>query len=285
MNTILNLFNQKMQKGALSLVDGAFLEHFLSEAIALVYPGMVKKYFSDVYELQVYFDNHLNDCKKLLRFLELESISVKQIVKNYQNHILEINTKLESDAQSILSGDPAAKNFNEVLLCYPGVYAIAVYRIAHFFYQSQVPIIPRFFSEIAHQKTGIDIHPGAKIGESFFIDHGTGVVIGETAEIGNHVKIYQGVTLGALSVEKKLASTKRHPTIKDHCIIYAHATILGGETVIGEHSVIGGNVWITKSIPAHSLVYHKSEVKLSQLDKDKKGEHKIHQQEELTYDI
>jgi len=285
MNTILNLFSKKLQNGPLAKVDSFFLEHFLKEALALVYPGMMKKYFSDVHELQSYFDNHLNDLKKLLCFLEIESTSVKQTIKNYEQSILEIHTKLESDAQSIFSVDPAAQNLNEVLLCYPGVYAIAVYRIAHFFYQSQVPLIPRFFSEIAHQKTGIDIHPGATIGDSFFIDHGTGVVIGETAEIGNFVKIYQGVTLGALSVDKKLASVKRHPTIKDHCIIYAHATILGGETVIGEHSVIGGNVWITKSIPAHSLVYHKSEVKLLKIDKDKSSEHKIHQQEELTYDI
>ena len=137
-------------------------------------------------------------------------------------------------------------------------------------------------AEIAHEKTGIDIHPGATIGESFFIDHGTGVVIGETAIIGNNVKLYQGVTLGALSVDKSLAQIKRHPTIEDFCVIYSHATILGGETVIGHHSVIGGNVWMTKSVPANSLVYHKSEVKLDQLKNQKNH---IIQQEELDYEI
>src|SRR5690606_25901772 len=136
------------------------------------------------------------------------------------------------------------------------------YRLAHFFYQKKNPILPRFLSEMAHEKTGIDIHPGAKIGESFRIDHGTGVVIGETAIVGNNVKIYQGVTLGALSVDKSLAHRKRHPTIEYNSIIYSNATILGGNTTIGHSSIIGGNVWLTKSISPHSIVYHKSEVEL-----------------------
>ena len=173
-------------------------------------------------------------------------------------------------------------SLSEVILTYPGVEAIAAHRIAHFFYQSKIPILPRALSELTHGKTGIDIHPGARIGESFFIDHGTGVVIGETAIIGKNVKIYQGVTLGALSVDKSLAQKKRHPTIEDDCIIYSHATILGGETVIGEKSLIGGNVWITKSIPAQSIVYHKSEVRFNKLGQPGQS---TNFDEELTYEI
>jgi serine O-acetyltransferase len=142
-----------------------------------------------------------------------------------------------------------------VILAYPGFEAIMVHRLARFFWKREVPLIPRMMSEIVHNRTGIDIHPGAEIGDSFFIDHGTGVVIGETTVIGNYVKLYQGVTLGALSVQKELAGKKRHPTIEDDVTIYSGATILGGETVIGRGSTIGGNVWITGSVPPHSTVY------------------------------
>jgi len=152
------------------------------------------------------------------------------------------------DAIAAFNGDPAAKSGDEVIVSYPGLQAIIVYRLAHFLYECGVPVIPRIMSEHIHGRTGIDIHPGAKIGESFFIDHGTGVVIGETTIIGKNVKIYQGVTLGALSVKKSLKNTKRHPTIEDDVTIYANATILGGETVIGKGSVIGGNSWITESV-------------------------------------
>ncbi|WP_294431018.1 serine O-acetyltransferase EpsC [uncultured Treponema sp.] len=162
--------------------------------------------------------------------------------------IPEIRRLARLDAIAAFNGDPAAKSGDEVIVSYPGLEAIIVYRIAHFLYECGVPVIPRIMSEHVHGKTGIDIHPGAKIGESFFIDHGTGVVIGETTIIGNNVKIYQGVTLGALSVKKSLKNTKRHPTIEDDVTIYANATILGGETVIGKGSVIGGNSWITESV-------------------------------------
>ncbi|NJM41052.1 MAG: serine acetyltransferase, partial [Anaerolineae bacterium] len=162
------------------------------------------------------------------------------------------------DAQAMYEGDPAAQSVDEVIGTYPGLLAVSIHRIAHEFYQLGLPIFPRMLSEIAHARTGIDIHPGATIGKSFCIDHGTGIVIGETAMLGDHVKLYQGVSLGALSVDKSLASSKRHPTIEDHVVIYANATILGGETVIGHHSVIGGNVFITKSVASHSVVYHKS---------------------------
>lgn len=163
---------------------------------------------------------------------------------------------LLADAQAISDGDPAAAGRREVIRTYPGFFAVAIYRIAHEFYHLRVPLLPRVLTEYAHSKTGIDIHPAAQIGDNFCIDHGTGVVIGATADIGNNVKIYQGVTLGALSVEKHLASTKRHPTIEDNTVIYAGATILGGKTVIGHDSIIGGNVWVIKSVPAFSRVYY-----------------------------
>ncbi len=173
-----------------------------------------------------------------------------------------IYDELQKDAAEILKFDPAAESIEEVLVAYPGFYATAVYRFSHQLWIQGVKLIPRLFSECAHSKTGIDIHPGAQIGESFFIDHGTGIVIGETSVIGNRVKIYQGVTLGALSVSKEVAKTKRHPTIEDDVVIYSGATILGGDTVIGHDSVIGGNVWLTHSLLPNSIVYHKSEVSI-----------------------
>ncbi|TCW62139.1 serine O-acetyltransferase EpsC [Treponema sp. J25] len=170
----------------------------------------------------------------------------------------EIRRLLSLDVEAAFQGDPAAKSIEEVIVAYPGLRAIATHRVAHFFWNRQVPLIPRIMSEIIHGETGIDIHPGATIGESFFIDHGTGVVIGETTVIGRNVKIYQGVTLGALSVDKSQGNTKRHPTIEDDVTIYAGATILGGETTIGEGCIIGGNVWLTESVPPHRVVYVKT---------------------------
>lgn len=166
---------------------------------------------------------------------------------------------LMKDAASIAKHDPAASSAEEVVMAYPGFYAIAVYRLAHELYKLNIKTIPRLFTEYAHRETGIDIHPGAEIGQGFFIDHGTGIVIGETSVIGNNVKIYQGVTIGALLGTGEKQKTKRHPTIEDEVIIYAGATILGGETVIGRNSTIGGNVWLTSSVPANSFVYQKNE--------------------------
>lgn len=186
----------------------------------------------------------------------------EEIVDLFFDSLYKLKQELVLDAKAMFDGDPAAKSINEVILTYPGFLAIAIYRIANELYKLEVPLIPRIMTEYAHQMTGIDINPGAKIGESFSIDHGTGVVIGETTEIGSNVKIYQGVTLGALSVEKSMASKKRHPTIEDNVVIYANATILGGETVIGHNSTIGGNVWLTKSIPSDSLVYFTNEINL-----------------------
>lgn len=161
---------------------------------------------------------------------------------------------LDLDAQAALNGDPAAYSREEIIITYPGFYAVIIYRLAHALHELDIPLLPRLMTEYAHEKTGIDIHPGARIGESFFIDHGTGVVIGETSHIGKNVKIYQGVTLGALSVKKKLQSIKRHPTIEDDVVIYANATILGGETVIGKGSIIGGSTWIVESVKPGSVV-------------------------------
>ncbi|MFL5785028.1 MAG: serine O-acetyltransferase EpsC, partial [Bacteriovoracaceae bacterium] len=167
-----------------------------------------------------------------------------------------------TDVEAAFAGDPAAYSKEEIIITYPGFYAICVYRLAHALHKLDVPLIPRLMSEYAHEKTGIDIHPGAVIGENFFIDHGTGVVIGETSLIGKNVKIYQGVTLGALSVKKKLQSVKRHPTIESDVVIYANSTILGGDTIIGTGSVIGGNTWITESVPADSVILNKIEISI-----------------------
>lgn len=181
----------------------------------------------------------------------------KLLVKGFMSDLPQIADFSHEDAASLLEGDPAAQSVEEVVLCYPGFFAVVAYRIAHALYKREVPLLPRMICEYAHQRTGIDIHPGAQIGRALFIDHGTGVVIGETTVIGDNVKIYQGVTLGALRVDREHRAKKRHPTIEDNVVIYAGATILGGETIIGRNSVIGGNVWITRSIPAWSRVMFK----------------------------
>jgi serine O-acetyltransferase len=170
-----------------------------------------------------------------------------------------LRNKLELDVQAAFEGDPAAKSYPEIIFCYPGIEAVTVYRIAHELLLLGVPLIPRMMTEYAHSKTGIDIHPGARIGASFFIDHGTGVVIGETCDIGNHVKLYQGVTLGALSFPRDASGNiirgmKRHPTLEDDVVVYANATILGGDTVIGHHAVIGSSVWLTHSVDPYTVV-------------------------------
>ena len=191
-----------------------------------------------------------------------DSTTSKSIIDNFFNKIPQIQEALYKDAHAFYHSDPAADSIEEVVLAYPGFFALAVYRIAHEFYKLEVPIIPRVFSEYAHAKVGIDIHPGAQIGESFFLDHGTGTVIGETTIIGNNVKIYQGVTLGALYVTKNLSKVKRHPTVEDNVVIYAGATILGGDTVIGHDSIIGGNVWLTRTVLPYTLVYYPVEMKI-----------------------
>lgn len=219
------------------------------------------------------------DCKTEVSEIEEEleqcAHRLKELLNSFQNSLPDSPENLTErfmeslpaaydlmmdDAVSIARFDPASSCVEEVILAYPGFYCIAVYRLAHILYQLKIPLLPRIMMEYVHGQTGIDIHPGAQIGSPFFIDHGTGIVIGETAEIGNNVKIYQGVTLGALTVEKELAKTKRHPTIEDNVVIYAGSTILGGRTVIGHDTVVGGNTWITESVLPHSVVYRQHRV-------------------------
>ena len=215
-------------------------------------------------EVRDALDASAAELRSLLRPLEDEIDDPAEIAAAFFRSLPEIHRQLMIDATAIERGDPAAESVDEVILAYPGFLAISVHRIAHRFRELGVPLLPRVLSEWAHERTGIDIHPGATLGHPVIIDHGTGIVIGETAVIGNNVKLYQGVTLGALSVNKSLASTKRHPTIENDVVIYANATILGGEAVIGRGSVIGGNVWITASIPPNSIVYQRSEVHVRQ---------------------
>ena len=191
---------------------------------------------------------------KIATAIDDAGLQVPKSPKLLLDEIEGIHAWLTEDAQAFYERDPAAKGIDEVVLAYPGYYAIASQRIAHALHRLRVPFVPRLITEKAHERTGVDIHPGARIGRRFVIDHGTGVVIGESTEIGNGVTLYQGVTLGALAVEKELADQKRHPTIEDHVVIYANATILGGRTVIGHDSVIGGNAWITQSVPPYSQV-------------------------------
>ncbi|MDN3642561.1 serine O-acetyltransferase [Lutimonas halocynthiae] len=191
-------------------------------------------------------------------------LGVENIWKKFLIGLPELLNQLNQDAKCIYLHDPAARSVEEVILAYPGFYAIAVYRISHNLHNLQMPLVPRMMSEYAHRHTGIDIHPGAVIGSPFFIDHGTGVVIGESTIIKNSVKLYQGVTLGALQVSKEMENTKRHPTVENNVTIYAGATILGGDTIIGENCTIGGNVWLTQSVPANSIVYQRTDTKLKQ---------------------
>ena len=218
--------------------------------------------FNNTSELADRYEEIQNDFKTLLEGYLKNKEAALSHSKEFFKQLPHIYDALLLDAEAVLQFDPAANYAEEVFIAYPGFFAIATYRFAHQMHLQGIKILPRLMSEYGHSKTGIDIHPGAAIGHSFFIDHGTGIVIGETAIIGNNIKIYQGVTLGALTVMKATAGIKRHPTIADNVIIYSGATILGGDTLIGKNSVIGGNVWLTNSVPAHSIVYHKSEVKV-----------------------
>jgi serine O-acetyltransferase len=205
--------------------------------------------------------NNLNDPQnQMLNILSGLTEKKEKVTQQFFKNLENIKKTLLKDANFILESDPAATQLIEVIAIYPGFFAIFCYRIANSLSQLSVPMLPRIITEYAHKVTGIDIHPLATIGCPFSIDHGTGIVIGETANIGNNVKLYQGVTLGALSVDKSKASKKRHPTIEDNVILYAGCTILGGETVVGRNSIIGGNVWLTESIAPFSVVYHKSEI-------------------------
>jgi len=235
----------------------------VDELICLLFPqrgcrgaGGIENTEAQLLELKRRFNSFLESLSPLDETLKVDG---PQRVEKFFESFTEIALKLDADVSAAFVGDPAAYSKEEVIITYPGFYAVCIYRFAHALHLLKVPLLPRLMSEYAHEKTGIDIHPGAQIAESFFIDHGTGVVIGETSIIGKNVKIYQGVTLGALSVKKKLQSIKRHPTIENDVVIYANSTILGGETVIGQGSVIGGNVWLTQSMPAKTVVFNKLE--------------------------
>jgi len=223
-----------------------------------------KRLFYTLFDEQQAQEKELRNIKKL--FLEISKqltiLEGEYIWNKFISQLDIIRIRLDLDALSAYKNDPAAKNLQEVYLAYPGFHAIAIYRLSHELFLLNTPIIPRMMSEYAHGLTGTDIHPGASIGDSFFIDHATGIVIGETAIIKNNVTIYQGVTLGGIQVKKSLSATKRHPTIENNVTIYANATILGGDITIGANSTIGANVWITKSIEKNSLVTHYSEIKI-----------------------
>jgi serine O-acetyltransferase len=248
---------------AVTLPVKAEVARFADDLLRLLFPHFSDETYYAAKEIDGAFQLLKRNLKDILGPLQPKmNRTAEEAVELFSSRIPDIHRRLWLDAESIHSGDPAAESVDEVISAYPGFLAIAVYRIAHEFYELDVPVFPRILSEVAHQRTGIDVHPGATIGEQFFIDHGTGIVIGETSIIGNQVKLYQGVTLGALSVDKKLSASKRHPTIEDRVVIYSNATILGGNTVIGHDSVIGGNVWLTESVPPFSVVYHKSEVRV-----------------------
>ena len=200
------------------------------------------------------------DLLELVSPLCHQGCACEGLVEKFFDEVPLIYTGLMKDAEMYDRCDPASYCKEEVILCYPGFFAVMVHRFANVLYKLDVPILPRVLAEYAHSETGIDINPGATIGKGFYIDHGTGIVIGETCVIGNNVKMYQGVTLGATFVAKDMQGTRRHPTIEDNVIIYAGATILGGDTVVGRDSVIGGNVWLTESLPAYSTVYHRPEI-------------------------
>lgn len=223
----------------------------------LLFPERNSREFKSVEEIRLAFEQSENELfELLLKTKACSHCDNKLIARKFFAELPEVYEVMQTDAEAIMHGDPAAQSIREVIRTYPGFTAICIYRMAHQLWKSEVPLIPRILTEHAHSKTGIDIHPGAQIGRYLYIDHGTGLVIGETCIIGDHVKLYQGVTLGALSVEKGFAGTQRHPIIEDHVIIYAGATILGGETRIGHHSVIGGNVWLTSSVEPYTTVYH-----------------------------
>jgi len=235
------------------------------ELLNLLFPERCSKTYKNKEELELEFEDlKISFLKLILKVRPFLDKPCEQLVDCFFDSFPSIYEEMTKDAQAIVDNDPAASDLLEVIKTYPGFYAIAIYRIAHALHVLGVPYIPRVLSEGVHSTTGIDIHPGAKIGSRFCIDHGTGIVIGETTEIGDDVKIYQNVTLGALSVDKNMSKKKRHPSLGNNVIVYSGATILGGETVIGENTVIGGNVWLIHSVAANVKVYNRSEIVIKQ---------------------
>ncbi|WKZ56869.1 MAG: serine O-acetyltransferase [Bdellovibrionota bacterium] len=250
----------EMLRGKLPSAQAA--EHALMGLLGLLFPHFETSPALPAESLETRFRSWAESFARIVSATMTPS-DAAHAVGRFHRCIPELYERLLLDADAHYEGDPAARSVDEVILCYPGFFAVATYRIAHVLQAEGVPLIPRIMTEVAHRRTGIDIHPGATIGERFCIDHGTGVVIGETTTIGAQVKLYQGVTLGALSVQKSLAGNKRHPTLEDRVIVYSNATILGGETVIGKDSIVGGQVWLTESVPPGSKVYHKADIVVS----------------------
>lgn len=234
---------------------------FFTDLLGLLFPDYGQLSFASESDFTKHIQKLRAELQRILQYQEhLRKDAEMAVADHFFERIPAIYEKIQEDVVAMFEGDPAAKSKSEVIRTYPGFYAIAAYRVAHELHRLGITGIPRIITELAHSKTGIDIHPASSIGRHFCIDHGTGVVIGETTVIGNNVKIYQGVTLGALSVSKSDAEKKRHPTLEDNVIVYAGATILGGDTVIGHDSVIGGNVWLTRSIPPYSKIYYQSKM-------------------------
>ena len=250
---------QRKKNASYGFFDKNKAEAFVEELYQLLF---LPQHINMEETLRNNFDELQNKLFELIKNTTDDKLFAERQVEVLFDALPEIYDRLILDAESILEFDPATESLEEILLAYPGFFATYIYRISHQLWRQKIRTLPRILSEYGHSKTGIDIHPGAVIGEHFFIDHGTGIVIGETSVIGNHVKIYQGVTLGALNVSKDKANQKRHPNIEDNVIIYSGATILGGETTIGRDSIIGGNVWITQDVPSNSLVYNKSEIRI-----------------------
>jgi len=239
------------------------IKKLFTKIVLALFPEQTRKQIVDMGDLKDIWESIEHGLESILHTMSQDLPATPQeITKNYMARIPGIYELLLTDVQAMVDGDPAATTDYEVIRTYPGFYAMAFYRLAHGLYLEQVPLMPRILTEYAHSKTGIDIHPGAQIGPYFFMDHGTGIVIGETCQIGERVKLYQGVTLGALSVSKTMASTKRHPTIEDGVVIYSGATILGGDTVVGKDAIIGGNVWLTRSVAANTKIYHQENLKV-----------------------
>lgn len=261
---VINSFYQEIinkQPLAHRVPSNTTLAEWAANVMALLYPQLSTISHSHVDDLKNISDRLQKELTEILcATKDCKSFNNIEVARQFFHNLPEIYRLLNTDIYAILHGDPAARNEFEVIRAYPGFYALCFYRIANALYKLDVPLLPRILTEYAHSKTGIDIHPAAEINEYCCIDHGTGIVIGETAMIGKHVKIYQGVTLGALSVDKSMAYIKRHPTVEDHVIIYSGATILGGDTIVGHHSTIGGNVWLTSSVPPGSLVFHNPEI-------------------------
>ena len=264
-NKFIQQIAERKKKTFLAFPDKELAKLFIDDLFGLLFlPATLRQ--QNPYELEKAFESLKSHLSTLVYDVLRDGKAAQKATDIFFEGLPAIYNTLLKDAEAILKFDPAAQSVEEVIVAYPGFYAIAVYRISNQLWNQHIKILPRLLTEYAHSKTGIDIHPGATIGESFFIDHGTGVVIGETTVIGKNVKIYQGVTIGALSALREKISGKRHPTIEDNVIIYSGATILGGETVIGKNSVIGGNVWLTKSVPANVMVEHTSVI----TQKDKK---------------